>query len=266
MFVAVGAVLILAILALGATSSVMQELRLARAVSRTDEAYYAMQAALAIADVVGPCRLPTYISLNHMHDDKVVFGDQTLLIRRFDEAALLPLRQASAEELARLPGLQKGRIANDLAEAVIFVKEDARRVSGVTPELYAQFAPFVTIFSSGQVNINTSPPTVLAALGMAEGLIQSIQKLRAGPDKREGTTDDHYFAQPETIAAELQKETGISESEAAMVAGLVAQGKLGVNSYYIRFEAFLVRGDRTEKAGAVVVFLPTWRTVAWLQN
>jgi len=54
---------------------------------------------------------------------------------------------------------------NDLFDTV----EELRLVRGVTPEVFDKLRPFVTVYSSGKVNINTAPKEILMALSAGQG-------------------------------------------------------------------------------------------------
>jgi general secretion pathway protein K len=54
---------------------------------------------------------------------------------------------------------------NDLFDTV----EELRLVRGVTPEVFEKLRPFITVYSSGKVNINTAPVQVLMALSAGQG-------------------------------------------------------------------------------------------------
>ena len=58
--------------------------------------------------------------------------------------------------------------------------EDLQNVMGMTPEIYAQAAPYLTIRGSGQVNVNVAPVPVLRALpGMTDATLNRILMLRS---------------------------------------------------------------------------------------
>jgi type II secretory pathway component PulK len=267
LFVAIGAVLILSILTLGVTSSVMQELRLARSVTRANEAFYAGRAAAEIARVVLALDdTPGVVVSYDLRTREVAFGTKRLKVALEDEGALIPLHTAPADVLARLPGLDNSFVAGNLATADIRTKEDALLVSGVTPEMYAQFAPFVTTFSGGAVNVNTAAPPALTALGMDQDLIESIQELRAGEDGQEGTRDDFWFLAPQTLVSDLRDNAGISDTEAALVTTLLQKQQLGTTSNFVSVRAFLVTGQREEEIARVVLNLASGKTAAWYEE
>ncbi len=267
LFVAIGAVAVLSILTLGTTSSVMQEMKLARAVTRANESFYAGMAAVEIARiVVTRDDTPGVITLYDLRGRDVAFADKTLKIRLYDEEGLVPLAQATADVLTRLPGLEETSVASNVAAADIAVKEDAFFVSGVDPEMYAQFAPHVTTHSHGRININTAGSVVLQALGMDEDLVAKVREFRAGTDGEEGTIDDAFFSSEAAIVPSLRDGAQISDAEAAFVGDLVARGLLSTSSAYIRVESVLVTGTREEPAVQAVVYVPTGNVVAWYEE
>jgi general secretion pathway protein K len=57
---------------------------------------------------------------------------------------------------------------------------ELRNVMGMTPEIFAIAAPFLTTHGTGQVNLNTAPVPVLRALpGMTDATVSVILQLRA---------------------------------------------------------------------------------------
>lgn len=67
--------------------------------------------------------------------------------------------------------------------------EELRLVPGMTPELFAALEPYVTVYGSGAVNVNTADPKVLRAVGVSEPLLdvilqqrQAQQPFTASPD------------------------------------------------------------------------------------
>ena len=268
LIVAIGAVAMLSILTLGTTSSVMQEMKLARYVTTANESFYAGMASMEIAKiVVTNDDTPTVVTLYDLRGRDVSFGEKTLKLRFYDEEGLISVDKATADVLSELPGLEgDGTVAANVASANITVKEDVFFISGVEPEMYAQFAPYVTTHSYGKVNINTAGPVVLQALGMDVELVVKIQEFRAGSDGEEGTIDDAFILTPAAIVSDLQDYAGISPPEAALVGNLVAQGKLSTSSNYVRVEAVLVTGTREEPAVKAVVHLPTGNLVAWYEG
>ncbi len=57
--------------------------------------------------------------------------------------------------------------------------DELRYVAGMTPEIFEAAAPYLTLNSSGQVNVNAAPAPVLLALpGMTPPIVEEIERLR----------------------------------------------------------------------------------------
>ncbi len=105
-------------------------------------------------------------------------------------------------------------------------------VKGMTPEIFAKIRPYVTVYGNGRVNINTASREVLAALGFSEAAVDAIAAYRAGKDFAEGTSDDPFFTNVNSIAADLQTKgkTPLDDSQTVLLSGLIAGDRLSVVS------------------------------------
>ena len=56
--------------------------------------------------------------------------------------------------------------------------DELRLVPGVTPALFAALEPYVTVYGSGLVNVNTAEPIVLRAVGVSQETIEAIMQQR----------------------------------------------------------------------------------------
>ena len=68
--------------------------------------------------------------------------------------------------------------------------EELLLVRGMTPEVYVRVAPYLTVYGSGAVNLNTADRAVLSALGLSPEGVQGIITYRAADDGLDGTHDD----------------------------------------------------------------------------
>jgi len=109
--------------------------------------------------------------------------------------------------------------------------EELLLVKGVSPALFARLAPYLTVYGSGGVNINTAARPVLRALGLSETGIKGIVFYRAGEDNREGTADDRAIGATAAIPSELSRV--VPNEDANRLMQLVRGGLLTV-----RAEAF----------------------------
>lgn len=126
------------------------------------------------------------------------------------------------------PYLAKNTKLNTLSE-LLWVK-------GMTPEIYQKILPYVTVHSSGQVNLNTASGEVLKALGMEEASVKKILSYRMGQDHEIGTADDGVFPDLETFVPLLESFAGLEPLEKENLQALAASGLLTVQSRH-----FLIR-------------------------
>jgi DNA uptake protein ComE-like DNA-binding protein len=114
-----------------------------------------------------------------------------------DEESKININKVSGEIIAALPGLDE-----DLAQKIIRLRnergpihiiEEVLLIEGITEEIFDKFKEIITIYTDGKVNINTASSEVMKALGLDDGLVNSIKEYRAGPDSEEGTEDDGIF-------------------------------------------------------------------------
>ncbi len=146
-----------------------------------------------------------------------------------DESARINLNTASAEVLARLPGLDPV-LAGNMARAPrpFAVPEQARLVEGIDAKVWAQCQGYLTVYSDGKVNVNTASAEVLRALGFDEDLAGAVLDLRAGPDGVAGTDDDGHFEDAGAMAQALARERTLSDAQRSAL-GLLA-GQLSVRA------------------------------------
>ena len=115
--------------------------------------------------------------------------------------------------------------------------EELLLVRGMTPEIFEKVKPFITIYGTGVVNINTAPREVLLGLGMDDSLADKIMLFRVGPDGEPGTKDDNVFIQPTGWDAELVKYVKMTNNDISLLNQMVAAGRLGINSRNFRIRS-----------------------------
>jgi general secretion pathway protein K len=84
---------------------------------------------------------------------------------------------------------------NDLFDSI----DELRLVRGFTPEIFEKLRPFVTVTSSGKVNINTAPKEVLMSLSAGEIAAEAGQIDAAAADQLMAYRLQHPFRKPEDI-------------------------------------------------------------------
>ncbi len=88
---------------------------------------------------------------------------------------------------------------NDFFDTV----EELRLVRGVTPEVFEKLRPYVTVRSSGKVNINTAPKAVIMALSAGQGETYAGQIDEKTADALIAYRQDHPFRNTNTLKTDL---------------------------------------------------------------
>jgi DNA uptake protein ComE-like DNA-binding protein len=155
-----------------------------------------------------------------------------------DEESKININTASAEIISGLPGLtlESAKAITESALRPFHAKEEILLVEGLNEEIFNKCKDFITVHSDGKVNINTASIETLRALGLSEESIGAINDFRIGRDNKELTEDDGIFQNPSEITAKLEDTGGISESDAAILNQLIAEGSIIVKSRNLSLE------------------------------
>ncbi len=276
LFLAVGAILVLSILAIGATSSVLAELRLARFVTDSNLSFYpAFSVVQAMKTVFLNDTSPMNVTLYDLRSREMPFDDKTVYADFSDEESRINIDDVPKDVLTRLPGLEgQSALVDKIYAANILVKEEVLLIDGMTQDIYDQFKGLVTTFGGG-VNINTASREVFSILGMDSNLISKIEDFRNGDDGGVGTDDDQYFSGTQEITA-LLEPYGLTSAQKAFLEILVSSNQLATTSDYIDFDMVLRRTGTSEGDGSVagkklssfnaVVNLTTGIIVSWYEE
>lgn len=81
--------------------------------------------------------------------------------------------------------------------------EELLLVRGMTPALWVQVAPWVTVAGSGKVNLNTAGREVLTTLGLSGSGVAGLLAYRAGDDGQQGTGDDRALISTAAVWSDL---------------------------------------------------------------
>jgi len=130
--------------------------------------------------------------------------------------------------------------------------EELRLIRGMTPEVYDRVAPFVTVYGSGGVNVNTAGVEVLRALGFTEEGVNGVVFFRAGEDNAEGTADDRVVVALTALVMELGAY--LPKEDLNQVTQLLQDGVLTVDAQAFRMtiEARVADGKHPLRVEAVV--------------
>ena len=130
--------------------------------------------------------LGAQLNINDLSEDelKTFFG---FVLKNYVTADLLAqsiMDWTDVDDIARLHGGEKDDYIKDgllalPANGPFRDIEQLQSVKGMTPEIYAAVAPYLTTYGGGLVNLNTAPPPVLRTLpGMTDQMLSVILSLR----------------------------------------------------------------------------------------
>ena len=134
---------------------------------------------------------------------------------------------------------------------VLATLSELQWIKGITPEIYRKMKPYITLHSSGRVNLNTASEPVLSALGFIPSLVSKIKNYRSGRDGLIGTEDDQSFDNVSTAAQQLAKEGYLSDNERANFDAVIQSGFLSVKSQFFTAQV-LARLEHKKQAMRVV--------------
>ncbi len=222
------------ILGVGVSRITSSQLALAKRVEERIISQRAAEAALLHALALRKADRTAYDTLEELGTSQErPLGRAAFRYTMVDENSRVSLNTASQAVLARVPGFDL-----DAAVAVttstlrpFHVIEELRALDEkIPPETLQRARPFLTVYGSGKVNINTAPPEVLQALGLDPGLVETILAFRTGDDKAPGTADDRAFESAGEIVNTLRGYTSLFAAQEAALIQLISQGLLDVRS------------------------------------
>ncbi len=106
--------------------------------------------------------------------------------------------------------------------------EELRLVRGGSPALYRTLEPYLTVYGSGRLNVNTAGRTALLALGLSELGADGVVFYRAGEDHVEGTGDDRRLSSVAALTSEWAPY--VPAEDLARLTSVINAGVLGVTS------------------------------------
>lgn len=142
--------------------------------------------------------------------------------------------------------------------------EELLLVRGVTPELYQRLLPYVTVYGSGWVNLNTASATVLAALGLNQAGVDGFLAFRDGEDSRSGTPDDRKLISTAGMDGELA--AFVPNEDLAVLARAANDEQIGVRSTAFRMHIEGRTGADANRARATCVIDRDGQVLLWEQE
>ena len=137
-------------------------------------------------------------------------------------------------------------------------------IKGMDQAKYEILRNYVTVYGSGQVNINTAPKKVLMALGLDETIADKVLAVRRGTDGVDNTSDDHIFYRTFDIAAEVAAGLKLEDQEMRVIDQLNKRNLLTINSSYYTVRCLGFLDGSSDQRKIVLTFNSTDnRIVYW---
>lgn len=155
------------------------------------------------------------------------------------EESRLNLRQASAGEIQRLPG-----VSAHMAQALV---RERSRFGGVVPSDlpsliaipgwenydFESLRDLAGFHGSGMVDVNAASRAVLRCLGLSDSAAQQVERCRLGPDGISATRDDIIFPSLQSLCSQLHG-AGATDEAIAEISALGVAHRLTVRSTALR--------------------------------
>jgi hypothetical protein len=269
LFLAVSAIAVLSILALGTTSSVMQELRLAKFLTDANTSAVTASSIVELIKVlfpVSPGQAPMTLTLYDLRPRTILLGEKNIEVSFSCEENKINISLAPHDIIQRLPGLANGGpLLDRIANAHVKFKEELLLIDGMTTEIYDGIKNLVTTYGAGGVNINTASADELALLGMDADLIKKIHDYRSGEDGIEGTKDDKSFMDKGTIPTALQPFFP-SSLQLTLLNNLIAANQLTTATEYLDLFVVVKKGAGKLRAYKIILDLTNGAVVSWVEE
>lgn len=173
--------------------------------------------------------------------ETIALGNSQADYSLIDEESKININIASGEiikALLKITACLSEPLAQELAEKIVkyrkervfLVKEELLNVETVTEEIFDACGDYISVYTNGQININTVSPEALMALGLEDGLVEIIKDFRLGADGKEDTEDDGYFENTGEIINKLRSFKMLSGEQEAELISLITNYPIIVKS------------------------------------
>ncbi len=172
-------------------------------INRT-QSYFLAKAAVKEAMVERAYDMtPSFDTLYELQTPRdITFEQSSVRYTLTDESSKININHVDSEILAEL--FDSNFLADDIIDyrnhKPFLTIRELLNMDEVDERDFEKIKEFITVNSTGKVNINTVPEEVLLALGCDAGACEKIIGYRQGEDGEEATLDDMVFDSSETIS------------------------------------------------------------------
>jgi len=248
------------------TAIVAPQIKLARTIEERFASQVAAEAGLRhayferISEKV-PKSTPGYDSLAELNTPRnLELGKVLLTYKLSDEESRADINSISKEAFMRLPGINNNSAIVDNIIAYrdkkpFKAKEELLLIEGVTPEIFAQFRDFITVWSKGLVNINTVSDGALSILGFSDSFINALDNFR--------NNQNDVFKDAGQIKGVLEKVIAVLSEEDNKAMGSV---NFGVKSYKFQLLAEAKFQNQPVRKYLVTFDIVTSKVLRWEED
>jgi DNA uptake protein ComE-like DNA-binding protein len=286
--------MILSILGLGITGLVFQEIKFSKTYFRLVSSLPLAQGALkTVFYLREKDPTPTYDTRDELANEETVslcgnnayryfFVDKKGSLDKteiIDESGLINLNLASADVLARLPGMNEAlakEVINSGLRPFSTINE-VLLVEDVTNDIFSLFKDSITVYGTGKVNINTASKAVLIALGLDGEEADLILRFRRENKIKPAITDPAAdFATDPTVKPSYgisNLATLLNDLRDFTSLGLRQEQDLltlfpvfDVKSEYLRFNVITAPSGQEGLHYSIIIHSPTKKIMSWTEH
>jgi len=172
-----------------------------------------------------------------------------------DEESLFNINTVSRSIIEELPSLNSNRAKEILEyrDKPFFPKEELLLVDEIETENYDEIKKIITVYGTGEVNINTCSEDILRRLGLTDNMIDDIVDFRNGYDGELYTEDDGVFDSVSNIVTILTDEYQFSMREQQIMVVLIGKKSLCVKSNNFRIVLGIYKNDRLLSDYSIII-------------
>jgi general secretion pathway protein K len=126
-------------------------------------------------------------------------------------------------------------------------------IRGMTPSIFNEIQPYVTVMTAGPININTASDKVLSKLGLPLSLVEKIGAYRRGDDGIENTEDDNVFPSIASLSSSLSAWKSLTIEEVNFLTNLIKESMLSVRSDNFRIHVTVQLEGKKNKRQIILV-------------
>ncbi len=140
-------------------------------------------------------------------------------------------------------------------------------IKGFTPEIVAKLNPHVTLYGTGQINLNTASPITFEAIGLSPSFAEKVARFRLGDDGIWNTEDDGIVLSFDEFVTSLDRFEGLEGNEKNTLSKFKNFFRVTSTAFYV--QAHIISSLHVEKDLKAVLLIEKGKDVEviyWHEN